>query len=145
MAKLVFTGGSSSLSKQQHKSADVAMKLFSLLGFDTNKVIFEREARNTYENVIYSKKLIQPQKGEKWIAITTSWHMPRSVGIFCKAGWPIIPYPVDHQTNKEQLFSIDFSLLSNMSSLKTAIKEWLGLLAYYITGKTTSLLPEKCL
>lgn len=143
-AKLVFTGGSGSLTRQEYKGADVAEKLFKQLSFDTTKIIFERKSRNTYENVIYSKDLVKPIKNENWILITTGWHMPRSVGIFCKADWPVIPYPVDHQTNKDNLFRIDFDLSNNLYVLKTAIKEWLGLFAYYLSGKTTSFLPNKC-
>lgn len=143
-AKLVFTGGTGSLLKQEYKAADIAEKLFDDLGFDTKRIIFERESRNTYENVIYSKKIIKPEKNNKWILITTSWHMPRSVGIFCKADWPVTPYPVDHQTKKGNIFRIDFDLSKNLVTLKTAIKEWLGLFAYYLSGKTTAFLPNKC-
>lgn len=143
-AKLVFTGGSGSLTKQQFKGADVAKNLFKQLNFDTKRIIFERKSRNTYENIIYSKKLINPKKNNNWILITTGWHMPRSVGISCKAQWPVIPYPVDHQTNKDNLFRIDFDLSNNLYTLKTAIKEWLGLFAYYLSGKTTSFLPKQC-
>lgn len=143
-AKLVFTGGTGSLNKQEYKAADIAKQLFERQNFDVSKITFERESRNTYENVLYSKKIINPVKDENWILITTSWHMPRSVGIFCKADWPVIPYPVDHQTNKDNLFRINFDLLVNLSTLKTAQKEWLGLFAYYLTGKTTSFLPGKC-
>ena len=143
-AKLVFTGGTGSLTKQEYKAADVAKKLFEQQGFSTERIQFERESRNTYENAIFSKKLIKPKENEKWILITTGWHMPRSVGIFCKINWPVIPYPVDHQTNKDHIFRINFNLTNNLSSLKTAIKEWLGLFAYYLSGKTTDFLPDKC-
>ena len=143
-AKLVFSGGTGSLLKQEYKAADVAEKLFAQQGFDSKRVVFERESRNTYENVIYSQKIIKPEKYKNWILITTSWHMPRSVGIFCKADWPVIPYPVDHQTNKGNLFRIDFDLAGNLIMLKTAIKEWLGLIAYYFSGKTTAFLPSQC-
>ena len=143
-AKLIFTGGSGSLTKQEYKGADIAEKLFEQLNFDTKRIIFERKSRNTYENVIYSKKMIKPVRNESWILITTGWHMPRSVGIFCKAEWPVIPYPVDHQTKKGDLLRIDFNLAENLKTLKTGIKEWLGLFAYYLSGKTTSLLPKTC-
>ena len=143
-AKLVYTGGTGSLTKQEYKGADVAKKLFEQLGFNTVEIIFERESRNTYESAIYSKKIVKPAKGENWILITTGWHMPRSVGIFCKEEWPVIPYSVDHQTNKDNLFRINFNLSGNLLTLKTAIKEWLGLFAYYLSGKTTSFLPSQC-
>ena len=143
-ARLLFTGGSGNMLEQKDKEADIAKKLFKQLGFDTTRIIFEKESRNTYENAIYSKKIIQPAKNENWILITTGWHMPRSVGIYCKAEWPVIPYPVDHQTNKDNLFRISFNLSNNLRMLKIAIKEWLGLFAYYLSGKTTSFLPSQC-
>lgn len=143
-AKLIFTGGIGSLTQQEYKGADVAKKLFQQQGLDTNKIIFERESRNTYENVIFSKKIIKPIQNKNWILITTSWHMPRSVGIFCKVGWPVIPYPVDHQTKKDHLYRVDFNLAKNLKVLKTGIKEWMGLFAYYLAGKTTSVLPRQC-
>ena len=143
-AKLIFTGGSGSLTKQEFKGADIAEKLFRQLDFNTKKIIFENESRNTYENIIYSKNIIKPNKNENWILITTGWHMPRSVGISCKADWPVIPFPVDHQTKKSDLFRINFNLSDNLKTLKMGIKEWLGLFAYYLSGKTTSLLPKQC-
>ena len=143
-AKLVFTGGTGSLMNQEYKAADVAKILFEQQGIDSTKITFERESRNTYENVIYSKNIVNPIKNENWILITTAWHMPRSVGIFCKTGWPVTPYPVDHQTKKGKIFRVNYDLLNNLSLLKTSIKEWVGLLAYYLTGKTTSFVPEQC-
>jgi len=143
-AKLIFTGGTGSLTKQKYKGADVAKKLFEQQGFATKRIQFERESRNTYENAIFSKKLVKLKENENWILITTSWHMPRSVGIFCKINWPVIPYPVDHQTNKDHLFRVNFDLANNLNTLKIAIKEWLGLFAYYLSGKTSAFMPDKC-
>ena len=143
-AKLIFTGGSGSLSKQAFKGADIAKQLFKELDFNTKKIIFERDSRNTYENIVYSKNIIKPNKNENWILITTGWHMPRSVGISCKAGWSVIPFPVDHQTKKDDLIRIDFDLSKNLVILKTGIKEWLGLFAYYLSGKTTTFFPKQC-
>ena len=143
-AKLVFIGGSGSLLEQNLKEADVAKKLYQQQGFDTNRIIFERKSRNTFESAINGTKLIRPVKNEKWLLITTAWHMPRSASVFCKAGWPVIPFPVDHSVNKDNLFAIEFNLSANLQALKKAIKEWVGLLAYYVTGKTTAIYPQSC-
>jgi uncharacterized SAM-binding protein YcdF (DUF218 family) len=143
-AKLIFTGGTGSLLNQKFKGADVAQKLFQQLSFNSKKILFERESRNTYENVIFSKKLASPIVTENWILITTGWHMPRSVGIFCKAEWPVIPYPVDHQTKKGNIFRIDFDLATNLYYLKIGVKEWIGLVAYFFSGKTKSIFPKAC-
>ncbi|MBT6338320.1 MAG: YdcF family protein [Desulfobacula sp.] len=141
-ARHVFTGGSGSLKHPQYKSTHVAKKLYSELGIDTSKIVFEELSKNTYESVKLSKTLIKPKGNEKWVLITTSWHMPRSVGIFEKFDWPVIAYPVDHYTDPQDLLRVSLSFSKNLNILKMAVKEWVGLVAYYLTGKTSALLPR---
>ena len=143
-AKLVFSGGSGTLTKQSYKDADVAERLFRELGLDVARVAFERNSRNTFENALFSKRLIQPERNENWVLITTAWHMPRSVGAFCKQQWPVIPYPVDHATTPGNLISIQLALASHLRDLGIGVKEWVGLIVYYPTGRTTALLPSQC-
>lgn len=143
-ARLVFSGGTGSLLHQEFKGADIASKLYQQQGLDTSNIVFERTSRNTYENAMNSKKLVNPTKDETWILITTSWHMPRSTGIFCQQDWSVIPYPVDHSTFKGSLFRINFNLAGNLRGLNTGMREWIGLFAYYFTGKTDSLFPAGC-
>ncbi|MDD5242362.1 MAG: YdcF family protein [Sulfuricella sp.] len=143
-AKLVFTGGSGSMVNQTHKEADVAERLLKQQGLNASRVIFERESRNTFENVMLSKARVKPAVGENWILITSAFHMPRSAGIFCHAEWPVIPYPVDHRTWPGRLLRIDLNLSSHLGGMVTGIREWVGLAAYYATGKTAALLPPGC-
>jgi uncharacterized SAM-binding protein YcdF (DUF218 family) len=143
-AKLVFTGGSGSMVYQEYKGADVAKMVLEQQGMNISHVIFETESRNTYENAVLSKVLAKPVSGENWILITSAFHMPRSIGIFCRAGWPMIPYPVDHYTWSGHLFRVDLALTGHLGNLAMGIREWLGLVAYYATGKTTALIPPRC-
>jgi uncharacterized SAM-binding protein YcdF (DUF218 family) len=140
-ARLVFSGGSGSMVDQKHTGAEVMKRLCEEQGLDPARVTFEGKSRNTFENVAFSKALVQPSPGETWILVTTAWHMPRSVGIFRKAGWPILPYPVDHWTTPGHLLRIDLDLAGHLRDLTVGVKEWIGLVAYYITGKTTALFP----
>lgn len=142
-AQLVYTGGSPSLLNQQYKEADVAKKLMRDLGFDVSRIQFERNARNTAENAKLSFELVNPQPNENWLLITTAWHMPRSYGLFCQVGWNVLPYPVDHQViaGSDQ---VRWAFARNLFDLNVAFKEWLGLTAYYLTGKTPALLPLDC-
>jgi uncharacterized SAM-binding protein YcdF (DUF218 family) len=142
-AKLVFTGGSGSLLDQEFKGASVAKMLFQEHGLDLSRLILEDQSRNTYENAVCSKTLVNPDPDETWILITTAWHMPRSVGIFREVGWPVIPYPVDHWTAPGNLLEIGFDLTGHLHNLKFATKEWVGLLSYYISGKTSALFPDE--
>jgi len=141
-ARPVFTGGTGSLLRQEYKGADVAKQLFKEQGLDISKIIFESQSKNTFENAVFTHRLIDPKPGEKWILITTAAHMPRSVGCFSKVGWKVIPYCVDHRTNPENRFRITLNFSGNLDQLKAGVKEWLGLTAYYFTGKTTRLFPK---
>jgi len=129
---------------QEYKGADVAKMVLEQQGMNISHVIFETESRNTYENAVLSKVLAKPVSGENWILITSAFHMPRSIGIFCRAGWPMIPYPVDHYSWPGHLFRVDLGLAGHLGNLAMGIREWLGLVAYYATGKTTALIPPRC-
>jgi uncharacterized SAM-binding protein YcdF (DUF218 family) len=89
--------------------------------------------------------MVKPKAGEVWLLITTAWHMPRSIGLFCQTGWPMLPYPVDHYTVPDRGFVLEWDFAKNLNDLDMAAKEWLGLLAYYAAGKTPEILPSTCL
>jgi uncharacterized SAM-binding protein YcdF (DUF218 family) len=139
-AQLVFTGGNGSVNEQEFKAAEIARNLFGQLGLAGRAIIYESESRNTVENVKNSKLLITPELGEKWILITSASHMPRSVAVFCQENWPVHPYPVDHHSQKGNLLRLEFSFSDNLSILNIAVKEWVGLLAYRMSGRTDRLL-----
>jgi uncharacterized SAM-binding protein YcdF (DUF218 family) len=140
-ARQVFTGGSGSLTQQEFKEASIANDVFYQLGYVNHAVIFESESRNTYENAVNSKELLQPQPGETWILITSASHMPRSMAVFCAQDWRVLPYPVDHSSQPGNLLRIEFSMLEHLSQLDLALKEWVGLVAYRFSGRTERLLP----
>tara|TARA_E500000178_G_scaffold85431_1_gene84008 strand:- start:748 stop:1578 length:831 start_codon:yes stop_codon:yes gene_type:complete len=140
-SQLVFTGGSGSITEQAYKEADYTRFLFEQLDMGERAIIYESESRNTAENALHSKTLLNPQAGEEWILITSAFHMPRAVGVFCKVGWPVTPYPVDHYSEKDELLRVNYRFSGNLRTLETAIREWVGLLAYRITGRTDRLLP----
>ncbi len=141
LAKQVYTGGTGDPERQAYKGSEVAKQLFEEQGLDMSTILFESESRNTFENAVMTKKMINPGPNEKWILITSASHMPRAIGIFYKTGWKVIPYPVDHDTNPENLFRATWNFSGNLETLNNAVYEWMGLFAYYITGKTSQLFP----
>ncbi|MBE0532092.1 MAG: YdcF family protein [Rhodospirillales bacterium] len=138
-ARLVFTGGTGYLTRQDIKEADVIAPLWEQIGLDARRIQYENQSRNTYENALLSRPLARPD--ETWILITSAFHMPRAVGCFRKVGWTILPFPVDYKTGRS--FAFDFSLnpAGRLMSLNAAVHEWLGLIFYRLTGKTDSLFP----
>jgi len=139
-AKLIFSGGSGSLSTQDFKEAPVARRFLDELGFDTHRVVFEDQSRNTWENAVFSKQLMAPQPGETWVLVTSALHMPRSMGAFRAAGWSVIPYPVDYTTSGRES-GLAFDPGSAFSRLDVGLHEWLGLAYYRWRGWSDSLFP----
>jgi uncharacterized SAM-binding protein YcdF (DUF218 family) len=138
--RIVFTGFSGSLAPEGPSEADVARRFFEEQGIDPARIVYEDRARNTFENAIFSKELAGPQRGETWLLVTSAFHMPRSVGIFRRVGWDVLPYPVDFHT-PIGLGRFWFDVASESLDLDLAMHEWIGLLAYRLTGRTSSLFP----
>lgn len=134
-AKLIFTGGSGNPLLQNTREADYVKQFWTDAGLDASRVIWERDSRNTYENVVNSKALAKPKAGENWVLITSAAHMPRSVAIFEKQHWRVIPYPVDFITTDVPMWQREFSVSGNLWLLSQAMREWVGLAAYRLTGK----------
>jgi uncharacterized SAM-binding protein YcdF (DUF218 family) len=141
-ARIIFSGGSANLISNDAREADFAASIFEGLGVAKSRLIMERRSRNTFENAEFSKDLVHPKPGERWLLVTSAFHTPRSVGLFRKAGFAVEPFPVDWRVGGLHDLA-SFALLSaeGLSRTDTAVREWMGLLAYRLTGKTDQLLP----
>jgi uncharacterized SAM-binding protein YcdF (DUF218 family) len=141
-ARIILTGGSAKLIFNDAREADYAAMVFDSLGIEKSRLIIERNARNTVENAEFSKALAAPRPGERWLLVTSAVHMPRSVGLFRKIGFAVEPYPVDWRTRGlEDVWT--FTPLAREGLVRTdlAMREWIGLVAYRLTGKIDDLLP----
>jgi uncharacterized SAM-binding protein YcdF (DUF218 family) len=140
-AKLVFSGGSGSLLFQEYKEAQAIAPLLHQFGIDPGRVIFEDQSRNTAENAVFSYRIVQPKKDETWLLVTSAFHMPRTVGSFRQVGWDVTPYPVDYNTRKTMTTPVQFNFTGGLGSLSNTVHEFLGLLFYWLDGKTDELFP----
>jgi uncharacterized SAM-binding protein YcdF (DUF218 family) len=141
-AKLLFTGGSGKILSKNIKEGDVVGSLLEELGVDVERLIIENNSRNTFENAVLSKQLVQPLPEETWILITSAFHMPRSVGVFRKVGWDIVPFPVDYYLEDNLGIDLSFNLIGGISFLSRAFHEWLGLLVYWLTDRSVAFFPS---
>jgi uncharacterized SAM-binding protein YcdF (DUF218 family) len=141
-ARIVFSGGSANLISNDAKEADFAVEIFEALGIDRSRMIMERRSRNTYENAAFSKELAAPKPGERWLLVTSAFHMPRAVGLFRKVGFAVEPYPVDWRVGGgADVFAASQAAGDGLAKTDTAIREWIGLLAYRLVGRTDALFP----
>jgi uncharacterized SAM-binding protein YcdF (DUF218 family) len=141
-AKLVFAGGGPMLQNRALRKVDAAPNSSQWMGIDTSRITFERESRNTLEDVVSAKAVVHPTRDETWILITSAFHMPRSVGLFRAQGWRVVPYPVDFQTRAgpdNAVSSVDFA--HNIDQLSVALKEWIGMFANRLLGHSKCFFP----
>ena len=141
-ARVLFSGGSANLISDDAREADFAGAVFESLGIAKSRLIMERRSRNTQENAEFSRALVAPKAGERWLLVTSAFHMPRSVGLFRKAGFAVEPYPVDWWVGgRGDLLAFSNVATEGLVRIDMAVREWIGLAAYRATGKIDVLLP----
>ena len=131
---VVFTGGEGALLGTGPSEADRAKIFFDSLGIAAHRVRYESVSRNTYENAILTAQMPGVNKTEKWLLLTSAWHMPRSMASFEKAGWNVTAYPVDYRTGTHTPWT-EYELQSGSEHWQLLLHELVGWLAYRLTGR----------
>ena len=130
---------------QELKEATYVKDFYQQINFDSGRIVFEDQSRNTRENAVFSKQLMAPKPGETWLLVTSAFHMPRAVGCFREVDWPVIAYPVDYLTPGRIGWAwsdLRFSPARGLVGLATIWHEMLGLISYRILGWTDSVFPS---
>jgi uncharacterized SAM-binding protein YcdF (DUF218 family) len=142
-ARIVFTGGSGRLVYGGTTTeAELAARLFASFGVARGRITLEDRSRDTLENARFTKELVSPKPGERWLLVTSAHHMPRSVGLFRASGFLVEAFPVDYRTRGAIDLLRPFSPLSDgLRRTDTAMREWVGLVVYWLTGRTGELFP----
>lgn len=142
-ARLVFSGGSGAIVPDQTTGAERASAFFQAFGIEPSRIVLEDKSRTTFENATRSRDMLQPKPGQRWLLVTSGWHMPRAVGCFRAAGFDVIAWSVDYRTPADfggfgglRTFG---SFAEGLGRFDRMTKEYVGLLAYRLTGRTDAL------
>lgn len=141
-ARIIYAGGGSEFTPDTTPEAMLVQNTIAAVGVDPARIAYDRQSLNTYQNAVYAKKIARPQAGERWLVVTSAFHMPRTMGVFRKAGFEVIPFPVDFRTAGDQALLRPFAFVGEgLRRTDIATKEWVGLLSYYLSGKSDEVLP----
>lgn len=136
--KILVTGGSGTLLHHSPPEALYLKKMLIKNGIPEKDIITESLSRNTYENAVFSKRILDSmQINSTSLLITSSMHMKRSEAVFRKAGIMFESYAADFKVVDDH-FSIDDTLIPDAKLLKdwsSLFKEIVGLWVYQLTGK----------
>ncbi len=136
--KILITGGSGSIWRQQYKEADFVKEQLQEMGVTATDIISENQSRNTYENAVNSKLLLDSlQIKGPYLLITSAMHMKRSQKVFAKAGLETVAYPCNFNVVNNPLTFFDAVTPSYKAfeNWDIFLKESVGLLMYKLTGK----------
>lgn len=141
VAKVVFTGGDGEFAGGPDAAGPVR-EYFIDSGIAPERIIVEQNSRNTFENAIFTRDLVHPADGSRWLLVTSAFHMPRAIGVFREAGFDVIAHPVDFRTrDRRDVFRPFGSIGEGLVRADLAAKEWIGLIAYRLSGRSTSFFP----
>ncbi|MEL6373202.1 MAG: YdcF family protein [Pseudomonadota bacterium] len=142
-AKLVFSGGIGALIPRGPPGARAVAQFWRATGIAPARVLVERRSRDTHENAVMSAALLRPKPQQRWLLVTSAFHMPRASALFRRAGFRVLPWPVDYRSDGPQrAWRNPSSVPRGLEQLDLATKEWLGLLVYRLVGRTDALFPK---
>ena len=140
-ARIVYSGGDASIFANEPAEANYLYPLLDSFGVPRTRVMLEPRSRNTEENARFSKELANPKPGERWLLVTSAQHMPRAIGCFRRAGFPVEAYPVAWHTPLKVSLAPSTVFGGGLGRLDFVTHEWLGLFSYWVTGRTSEFLP----
>lgn len=130
---LVITGGSGETTPGDVREADAMADAAVRLGIPAQDIVIEKRSRNTWENAEAVAKLLQ---GRTIVLITSAFHMPRSVGMFKKQGFTVLPAPAGYRSQTRHGSYIGYlPQAAALATSSTAIAEYFSLFWYWMTGK----------
>jgi uncharacterized SAM-binding protein YcdF (DUF218 family) len=144
----IASGYSGRLMPQGPSEADAFQQLLHEQGLGSHPGYYENQSRNTYENIVYSKKIIdaiaekEGTRVKPWLLITSASHMLRSVKVANQQGLLIVPLSVDYQTSKQTSWH-RFDLVEGGGQWNRLIHELVGIAVYWLSGKASFLTNEK--
>ena len=132
--RLVFTGGEGEVTASGPSEADRARQFFAQQGLDVQRITFESQSRNTYENAVFTARLPGVDKSQRWLLLTSASHMPRALATFAKAGWNVTPWPTDYRTGLHTPW-MRYSLSEGAGRWEAVLSEYVGLWVYRLLGR----------
>lgn len=135
-ARLAFVGGTNALNPITNVTNEtIARQTLEGLGVAPERMTYEDASRNTYENAVFAAKLLKPQPEQNWLLVTSAFHVPRAMGCFRKGGFNVFPAPTAYRTPGTWASPIRFDLVDHLAEISTAVKEYVGLIAYRAMGR----------
>ena len=134
--KVILSGGVGGLSRFRDIETDHMKTFLVENNWPDSTILVEANSRNTYENALEVKKILDSLHCTlKILLITSAVHMSRAEGCFRKQGIPLDTYPADYQ-QKDKLEYLEYINPDTkaLGEWQALIHEWVGSLVYKWKG-----------
>lgn len=137
--KILISGDNGHLIDQGLREAEQLKAVLIEQGIPQDDILIETKSKNTYENAVMSKALIDSlyQETPAVVLITSGTHMKRSVACFNKIEMEVTPYSTDHYTGENRNYYAQDYLVPNPACLVewySLNHEFVGYLVYKMKG-----------
>jgi uncharacterized SAM-binding protein YcdF (DUF218 family) len=108
---IIFTGGSAPWEKDAPLEGEILARHARSMGVPAEAVRVTRQAFNTKEEAaaVRERLPVKPESGARILLVTSALHMPRAKKVFEKAGFQVLPFPVDFVTSAtKKTYPTDF-------------------------------------
>ncbi|MGE4369777.1 MAG: YdcF family protein [Burkholderiaceae bacterium] len=107
-------------------------------GVPNEAIIMENQSLTTHENALYTARLLEKLGFRNIILVTSSLHMPRAMAVFMKQGIQpqAAPSPPQIVVPSDPRFSFWQPNLQVLDASRSIIKEYVGMLVYWLRGWT---------
>ena len=134
--KIVIAGGNIFPKRDIRGEAYYIAQLLMEWGVPEVDILFEEKSRNTYENALYIKPLLESSNLSKVLLVTSATHMPRAFAVFSAQDVDVIAAPTDILMTNTYTPGI-FNWIPTAGALNNttaALKEYMGWYYYRLRG-----------
>ncbi len=133
---IIFTGFSGKIFHEGLSEAEIIEQLIRALKTDSTNILFENRSRNTFENAVYSKEIIDKLQIKKWGIVTSASHMKRAIATFKKKcpEMNFKPIPVDFRT-ANSIYWGPGNMQGSIDLWRIYVHETVGYWVYKLTRK----------
>jgi uncharacterized SAM-binding protein YcdF (DUF218 family) len=137
-AILVLVGG---IQLRTARDTEVLARTLVLQGVAPGRIRKINGTTDTCTNAqgVAKSRIVAP--GERWLLVTSAYHMPRAMACFRAHGVQVTPFPADYKLPRLLTWGdyVASPWLYNLDRLEMASHEWTGLVYYWLTGRIDAI------
>jgi uncharacterized SAM-binding protein YcdF (DUF218 family) len=134
-AKILVVGTTAPLVHPKSMTTrEVSQRILKDIGVNSARVSYEEKSRTTHENAMFAAKMTKPQKGEKWLLVTSAYHLPRAQLCFEEEKWQTLPVAADYFTLPRIHLHPRLDVANQFRLMRFAMHEYAGLIGYWAAG-----------